>query len=189
MLSSDIILTDINRCLLTPLTLSLSLHSLICTPCSSSNIDYEKKVMLSHTRSCSSQYCNPNIHPQVYPSLHMSDDGTSSQSTMNRDTDRGMSSNISQSVRKPTIRNTSFIHNLFNLIITEINSLNKFNFYGLRRLLYSRNPSQLLVVSSNSNTQELISLYLIFIRRSFYSAQVILIFDFFFILIFHRFYI
>lgn len=162
MLSSDVILDDINRCLLTPLTLSLSLHSLICTPCSTSNPEYEKKIMTMHSRSCSSQLCNIEIHPQNYPILHMSDDDANQQREFRS------SSDLSQSLRKSTFQKTNFPYNLYSFVASEINSLNNPTYRSTRRLACFTDPSNVSMTSE----EEMISLYLIFIRRSFYAAQV-----------------
>jgi hypothetical protein len=179
MLSSDAILQDISRCLLSPLTISLSLHSQVCTPCMSTMSQYEEKAtaMQQQSKTCSSHLCPaPDLHRNLtpsFPSLHMSEDSlTSSRGVTATASSLPSQENTKQSLRKTaTVARTAFPQHLFPLISTEIQSRNiSSSSRAMRSLVCHLDPQ--LVPSAVPSDQETLCSYLLFIRRAFYSAQV-----------------
>ena len=177
MLSSKVILDDITQYLLTPLTISLSLHSPLCTPCSTNMIQYENKIQ-SKIHSCKSPICTTttttttiantsDFYSSNDNSLHMSDTQHFDQLQNNS----SLSSPSEQTNRsKFIIKKNSFPQNIFNFITSQIQSLSSQSSQHLTSLI-ALNDSilQQNVINSSDN---ILFLYLIFIRRSFYSAQV-----------------
>jgi hypothetical protein len=191
LLSSDAILQDISRCLLSPLSISLSLHSQICTPCTSSMDQYQDKLTAQSSRGCTSHLCpTPDLHrkslipstaPEAFPSLHMSEDSLSSRSSSSSAA-RGAASENSTSHK--TLRKTAtgtraaFPQHLFPLISAEIQTRHTSSppARAMRSLVCSLDsqsiPTIIAAVPVIPLHQETLCSYLLFIRRAFYSAQV-----------------
>lgn len=172
MLSSQVILDDISKYLITPLIISLSLHSPMCTPCSTNITQYENKIQ-SRSHYCHSPACSTDFYSSNDNSLHMSDIQNFNLQNNSTSSSNSQIQNSSQKNYRSKFKLTRnlFPQNIFNIITSQIKSLSSQPLHYLTSLVSLTNPiTQQNTIESSSHN--IIYLYLIYIRRSFYSAQV-----------------